>query len=67
MPTASHTAAPLKPMKSIVKTGTSYTAEIHGRIRQCTLATFEDGKTELVALCDIITRDGRKYLSRTPR
>ena len=57
----------LKPMKRIIKTGTSYTAEIHGRIRHCTVATFEDNSTELVAICDIISRDGQKFLSRTPR
>jgi len=57
----------LKPMKRIVKTGTTYTAEIHGRVRHCTVATFDDGTTDLVAICDIVSRDGRKFLSLTPR
>ena len=54
-------------MKRIIKTGTCYTAEIHGRIRRCTVATFEDKSTQLVAICDIINLDGQRFLSSTPR
>ena len=54
-------------MKRIVKTGKSYTAEIYGRMCHCTVATFGDGTSEIIAICDIVSCDGRKFLSRTPR
>lgn len=57
----------LKPMKRIIRTGISFTSEIHGRVRHCTVATFADGTIDLVALCDIVTRDGQKFLNRKSR
>jgi hypothetical protein len=57
----------MKPIKRIIKTGTSYTAVIHGCVRHCTVATFEDGTTDLVAICDIISRDGQNFLRRERR
>lgn len=69
-PSTNHTnqmTTTLKPMKKIIKTETSYTAVIDGRACHCTVATFDDGTTNIVAVQDIISRDGQKFLSRTPR
>lgn len=54
-------------MKNIIRLSTSYTAYHKGRCRTVSLATFADGSKDIVALCDIETRDGKKYLRNVNR
>jgi hypothetical protein len=54
-------------MKTIIRTESSYTAMHKGRSRAVARATFSDGTKEIVALCDIVTVEGKKQLRKTSR